>query len=258
VSKVHEGTWFAVPLGYGSYRTSYAVGIVARAAKRGDGLFGYLLGPLRTELPPADELTHLRPADSILVTRFRDQALVAGNWSILAESEDFRREDWPMPEFLQVYIENKPGMATVIRYSENDLYRFAAVREIPAAEAHEYTPDHGELPPSHVREFLRRHFGLPTAPSIFSTEPVERGVRYVLAVPPESVDEARGELSAHGFTDPEILHDEVGRGDPVWIAVWIHGDVRKLRSSVDETRAQLTAIAEKVGGQFDGLDWALR
>jgi hypothetical protein len=70
VARRREGDWFAFPLG----DAGYAVGLIARAPKRGDVLFGYFFGPLRSELPSAMDVESLTPSDAVLLLRFFDEA----------------------------------------------------------------------------------------------------------------------------------------------------------------------------------------
>ena len=90
-----EGQWFAVPIGTGEY----AVGVVARAQRRGDTLLGYFFGPVRHELAKPEEIGDYEAADSVLIARFRHDALVSGRWPLIDSATEWERSEWPMPEF---------------------------------------------------------------------------------------------------------------------------------------------------------------
>jgi hypothetical protein len=194
----------------------------------------------------------LAPDDAVLVTRFLDRPLLAGEWPILASHDEWRPEEWPMPELLQLYIVNEPGEKTVIRYSEDYPHRIADVRQIPVDEAQRYPPDHGELPPSHMRYELRRLFGLPEEAE--PTVTVEEGVLFVLSVPPGAVDEVCRELAALGLTNVDVGEEQDGMVD---VEIFQAGKVADLRPSVVATEGELSALASRAGGEFDGLVWAL-
>ncbi len=116
MARRREGDWFAVPLG----EAGYAVGLIARAPKRGDVLFGYFFGPLRAELPAADDLHDLKPEDALLVSRFRDEAIESGAWPILGSTSAWQRDVWPLPELDNADHAELTGEHVVRRYSEDD------------------------------------------------------------------------------------------------------------------------------------------
>jgi len=92
-----EGSWFAVPLGGGGY----SVGVVARMAPRGRIVCGYLFGP-RREFPPAlAEFSLLRPNDAIRCLRLGDLGLINGEWPVIGELPEWRREEWPIPPYIR-------------------------------------------------------------------------------------------------------------------------------------------------------------
>src|SRR2546427_9568860 len=92
-----EGMWFAVPLRNGGY----AVGIVARKAKRGV-LLGYFFGPRRQAVPVLEEVERLKPNDAILVKVFGDLGLLDGSWPIIGLASSWDRGRWPMAVFGRV------------------------------------------------------------------------------------------------------------------------------------------------------------
>lgn len=91
-----EGTVFLVPLRDGGY----ARGVVARANKRGKGLFGYFFGP-RIHFKEDASLDDLSPANAIKRLMFCDPGLVDGEWPILGTVPIWNRADWPMPDFVR-------------------------------------------------------------------------------------------------------------------------------------------------------------
>lgn len=92
-----EGTWFAVPLCKGGF----AVGLVARATKKGKVILCYFFGPRRTSIPVLAEVQNLDPGKAILVVRVGDLSLIRGEWPIIGQSESWNRSDWPMPVFVR-------------------------------------------------------------------------------------------------------------------------------------------------------------
>jgi hypothetical protein len=108
-----EGDWFAVPLTDGGF----AVGLVARSPKGGKVLFGYFFGPRRFELPKVEDLRGYSPSKALLVAIFGDYSLYRGEWPILGNLGNWKRDDWPMPLFSRV---DEKGKAVKVKYSEND------------------------------------------------------------------------------------------------------------------------------------------
>jgi len=92
-----EGTWFAVPLRSGGFGT----GIIARSTRFGRVVFGYFFGPRLNEPALLADVATLRPERAALVVRFGDLALIEGAWPIIGESPSWRREEWPMPDFVR-------------------------------------------------------------------------------------------------------------------------------------------------------------
>jgi hypothetical protein len=139
VARRREGDWFAVPLG----GAGYAVGLVARAPKRSDVLFGYFFGPLRSELPSADaDVARLTPDDAVLVTRFLDRAVESEAWPTFASTQDRRRDAWPMPEFFMNLMAEVTGEYVVSRYSEDNPGTWLGDRTLASAvEAASYPVD---------------------------------------------------------------------------------------------------------------------
>ncbi len=79
----------------------------------------------------------------------------------------------------------------------------------------------------------------------------EEGVRHFLIVPRSAVEETQHRLKDLGFEDVEV--DDRGMD----VTAFQRGDIASLRPKVDEMEAKLTRLAESVGGEYDGLEWAL-
>lgn len=93
-----EGTWFAVPL---QRKAGIAVGVVARAAKKGKILLGYFFGPCRQVMPRLDEVEKLLPNQTIRIAHVSALGLIQGDWPIIGNSKLWRRSDWPTPVFVR-------------------------------------------------------------------------------------------------------------------------------------------------------------
>ncbi|MBZ9722125.1 MULTISPECIES: Imm26 family immunity protein [unclassified Mesorhizobium] len=91
-----EGTLFAVPL----RRGGYVIGLVARSAPRGRIILVYLFGPKRSEIPNLKDISTLQRKDAIRCLRVGDLGLINGDWRIIGELDAWRKEDWPMPRFV--------------------------------------------------------------------------------------------------------------------------------------------------------------
>lgn len=253
MARRREGDWFAVPLG----EAGYAVGLVARAAKRGDTLFGYFFGPLRAELPSMEEFDGLTPSDAVLVTRFEDEALESGDWPILASTDAWERDAWPMPEFHMPATQALTGESFAVRYSEDAPHRYMGHRPIALHEERAFPPDHGAYAPGRLANVLRDHLGVPRESGRDDELElvVEEGVRHFLLIPRKAVDDVRRELSKLGFGDVSLLEErEGGIAD---VEVYERGSVEALQSSVDGVEARLSALAERHSGEYDGREWAL-
>lgn len=108
------GDWFAVPL-----RThGYGLGLVARANGRGTVL-GYFFGPRRDAIPTQEDVIGLGPSGAVLVRRFGDLGFLEGEWPIVAHSENWDRNQWPLPMFGR--IDDIDNLAWRVEYSEETL-----------------------------------------------------------------------------------------------------------------------------------------
>jgi hypothetical protein len=92
-----EGSFFAVPLRQGGY----AVGLVARMAPQGKIVLAYLFGPKLVSVPSLSDVAGLRSIDATKCLRVGDLGLLNGEWPVIGDLPHWRREDWPVPEFVR-------------------------------------------------------------------------------------------------------------------------------------------------------------
>jgi hypothetical protein len=100
-----EGTIFTVPL----EPRGYAVGVLARANGKGKA-FGYFFAAI-------DDLSRLDWRESILVARFGDHGLYTGRWKVVGHLENWRRENWPIPNFMREH--DDPKLVYLTRYNDS-------------------------------------------------------------------------------------------------------------------------------------------
>jgi len=121
---IAEGLWFAVPL----RDSGFAVGVVARANPNGV-LLGYFFGPRRVEPPTLDQVSGLTTDQALWVSKFGYLGLRNGLWPVLGRLDNWRREDWPMPEFVR--YEELTGRSFRVIYDDLDPNKI--VREVQVA-----------------------------------------------------------------------------------------------------------------------------
>lgn len=120
-----EGTWFAVPL----REDGFAVGRIARMAPRGRILLGYFFGPRLSAIPALKTVERLKLQQAIWAKRFGYLGLFEGHWPIIGDSENWNREEWPMPEFFMKDELSKRAYRVV--YSGNDLQKMVERTLVP-------------------------------------------------------------------------------------------------------------------------------
>ncbi len=132
----NEGDAFAVPLREGGF----GIGVLARALWRRTqcDTLGYFFGPKRTELPSIEELGSLDPKDALLADRFGDLGLHDGTWPVLGPLPNWNRDDWPMPVFGRVKLDNDVGLA--FHYDPDDPSKELRHEELPADEVFKLPP----------------------------------------------------------------------------------------------------------------------
>lgn len=109
-----EGSAFLVPLPSGGYGR----GLIARAAPKGKILLGYFFGP-RLEQMAEPSFDRLETSDAILRVRFGDLGLIEGHWPIVGNVPNWKRSEWPMPDFVRrdPLGKLKPKL---VRYADDD------------------------------------------------------------------------------------------------------------------------------------------
>lgn len=131
-----EGDWFAVPLRNGGY----ALGLAARVT-RGGGILGYFFGPRRETVPTKEDIQGLTPEDAVLIRHFGDLGLLRGEWPMVAETKEWRREEWPQPAFGRIDIVD-PSKAVRVEYDDSDVHK--VLRETPISlEEARHLPEDG-------------------------------------------------------------------------------------------------------------------
>lgn len=111
---VEEGTWFAVPL----ESKGYAVGLVARARRRGGILVAYFFGRVWQRPPALQQVRKLRPEKAIKVLRVGDLGFLEGSWPVIGRDPSWQRDEWPLPAFVR--RDTISGVAWRVRYSDRD------------------------------------------------------------------------------------------------------------------------------------------
>jgi hypothetical protein len=109
-----EGTVFFVPLRNGGY----ARGVTARIDPKGEVLLGYFFGP-RFDTDAAASVSDLHPSAALLCIRFGALGLQNGTWPILGQVSNWKRAEWPMPDFVRrdPLVKRK---LRLVHYSDND------------------------------------------------------------------------------------------------------------------------------------------
>jgi hypothetical protein len=121
------GDWVAVPLRGGGF----AAGLVARMDGRGIAL-GYFFGPRYETAPTTEDVRGLHRDAAICVEMFGDLGLLDGSWTVVGHADDWRPEDWPVPDFGR--IDEHSQRAWRARYRDSDL-RHLTDEEISVDEA---------------------------------------------------------------------------------------------------------------------------
>lgn len=90
---------------------------MARAAPRGGVIFGYFFAPDMMS-SSVESFKGRRLKDAVLRLRFGDLGLINGDWPVLGKIDDWRREEWPMPDF----VRREPGVSFFyrVRFSDRD------------------------------------------------------------------------------------------------------------------------------------------
>jgi hypothetical protein len=207
-------------------------------------------------MPSLAESEGYSTRDAVYVGRFYDDALISGRWPTIRSSSTWERNDWPMPEFHRRDSQSFAGQSFALQYSEDKPEHLLMRREISLEDEARFPPDDGMLAPERLEYLVAEILGAPPADDQEVESPVlgEEGVTHWLLIPPEAVEEARRQLTRLGFDDVAAYGEHDGFVD---VLVSEHGDLAKLRSSVDELETTLTELASGLGGKYDGTEWAL-
>jgi len=127
-----EGDWFMVPL----QPDGFATGLVARHDARGRVL-GYFFGPRRDHPPSPSDIKGLQAGDAVMVCIFGGIGLLMGKWKVIAHSENWNRDEWPIPTFGRVTAISNIGWE--VKYS--DTLKRSTEQRISVEMARELTPD---------------------------------------------------------------------------------------------------------------------
>jgi hypothetical protein len=119
-----DGTWFAVPLRNGGFGT----GVVARHSRDGVILI-YLFAPRRSNPAQLGDLEGLTKADAIKACIAGDLGLIEGSWPVIGKSPSWRREQWPMPQFLR--MDDLGRAAWLVTYADDDPNEVISEERVP-------------------------------------------------------------------------------------------------------------------------------
>ena len=93
--EIREGQFFLLPV----ERGQFAIGLIARAPRRGGVVLGYFFGPRRSSPPDTAWLNGVGPQQAVLAARLKDAPLFRGEWQLLGSLLAFDRSQWPVPAF---------------------------------------------------------------------------------------------------------------------------------------------------------------
>jgi hypothetical protein len=113
-----EGCVFAVPLRNGEFTT----GVVARVTAKNNGgavLLGYFFGPKYKSVPTNEVIDSLNPCKAIKVLRFGDLSLQSGEWPVIGDIYEWKREEWALPDFVR--RDDISRRAWRVSYSDDNL-----------------------------------------------------------------------------------------------------------------------------------------
>jgi len=134
-----EGDCFVFPLTEGGF----ARGVIARhdlACDRPIGaVLGYFFSPIYNMQSEAVVLEDLKCENAIFVKIFSDLGLIEDRWKIIGKVVPWIKEDWPVPIFGQVQLNN---LGELRRYDERTLdFNPSLSIRVSASEAMAYPQD---------------------------------------------------------------------------------------------------------------------
>ena len=100
-----------------------------RQIPRGRIILGYFFGPKFNEVPGIDATESLQPRRAIKRLLFGDLGLINGEWRVLGELVNWRRADWPVPQFVR--RDDISKRAWRISYSDSDPSKLVAEEPAP-------------------------------------------------------------------------------------------------------------------------------
>jgi Immunity protein 26 len=118
-----EGEWFIVPLRSGAH----AIGLVARADKRGASFLGYYFPATEPGAYDMERLNRLTPSDAVLVSASGSFGFITKTWTVIGKSHAWSRERWPIPVFRRVDLAGRERYET---YGDDNI-----LLPIPATDA---------------------------------------------------------------------------------------------------------------------------
>lgn len=147
-----EGDWIAVPIP----DRGYILGRIARSSRTG-AIIACFFSPLRETLPVKDDIDGLTAHDAVAIYKFGNMGLVEENWPIIDNTDDWHREEWPLPSFGHIDAVD-PNKAYRREYNEKNLNQIILEVPISPEEAHQLPKD-GYLGHRALQSKLSRLFG---------------------------------------------------------------------------------------------------
>ena len=245
-----EGTLFAIPLRNGGF----AVGLIARATKKGPWVLAYLFGPKRDAIPTLSQVSELDPSSAIKIARISDLHLINGTWPILGRSSDFRRSRWPFPRFLR--SDEIGRRAWAIEYAEDD--PGCEIAQHPIAFGTSQLDDDAGCGAGFVEVVLTKILGGGRVSTDNRDAALPGGtggrrpqwLRHFIYVPDRTTAKA---LAARLRRDGFEVESRLGGDDINWLVLARHL-LPPGEEALERASERLTGLAEEVGGEYDGWE----
>ena len=245
-----EGTLFAIPLRNGGF----AVGLIARATKKGPWVLAYLFGPKRDSVPTLAEISGLDPSSAVKIVRAGDLHLVDGTWTIIGHLRDFRRDAWPFPKFVR--SDEIGRRAWVVEYAEEDPGR--AIVEVPIAFGTSPLDRDSGFGAGAVELVLTKILGGGRVSTDNRDAALPGGtggrrpqwLRHFIYVPDRTTAEA---LAARLRRDGFEVESRLGADEINWLVLARHL-LPPGEEALERASERLTGLAEQVGGEYDGWE----
>ena len=198
-------------------------------------MIGHFFGPRREALPDGGELPDLKPEDAVAVERFGDLGLFDGSWPVLGRVTGWQREDWPAPAFRRVDVVS--GEVRRVVYDDADPAEEIAAERVAPGEAEGLPSDGVQGALGMSRLVARRLSSTPRSTCTFPAGSKRRPRAIVCA------------LAASRLTSDSVRTTRTGSRLPRPTSPRMSSSAR-VRS--------LTALAEALGGDYDGHERAIR